>query len=249
MNSETIISHQNRMLWIAVPSYQRPQVFREKTYALLQRHNLLCVTTVFVVEEEKDLYALPGITVVVGKKGLLNQRKVIYDYYPTGSWIVQIDDDVSSVIGMNRKEVPCLMDVLKKGFHECVKEKAYLWGIYPIANPFFMKETVTTDLRHIVGCFWGVIKDGAFLTGGIDDKEDYYRSCSYYKRDGKVVRLNSFAPKTNYYTTKGGMRESQTIETILQAAIAVQRDFKDWVRIYTRKRTGFAEIRLKANPL
>jgi len=235
------------MFSIAVPSYRRSDTFRTKTYALLLRHQLLEKTTVFVAPEEAEIYkqAYPDLKIIIGLKGLVNQRRFIYDYYPEGTRILQIDDDVESVIDETRLEVGSLEDLIHLGFETAEKEICRFWGIYPISNPFFFKPGYSTDLRYIVGAFFGIIKRQDTHPNCIDDKEDVYRSCWYYREDKKIIRLNSYAPKTNYYKNKGGMQEYRNLQTVSEGATGVVTDFPDYAKIFIRKRTGNPEIRLK----
>jgi hypothetical protein len=82
-----------------------------------------------------------------------------------------------------------------------------MFGFYSVCNPFFMKEKITTDLRHILGCSFGIINTGSEPPIPIEDncglKEDYFRTCGYYKADGKVVRINYISMKTKYLKNKG----------------------------------------------
>ena len=233
------------MFEIAVPSYNRVETFKDKTYLFLQRHQLLENTTVFVVPEEQEIYrkAFPDLRVVVGVKGLGNQRKFIYDYYPEGTRICQIDDDVQTIIDETRKELESLRYLITYAFELLDLECCRLWGIYPVSNPFFFKTDYSTNLKFIFGVFFGILKKGDTHPVCLQDKEDVYRSCWYYRQDRKVVRLNSYAPITKYCTNKGGIqRSSSTVEASVKE---ICEEFPDYTTSYIRKRNGRSEIRLK----
>jgi hypothetical protein len=234
------------LIQIAIPSYRRSEFFERHTYALLKRHNLLRNATLFVVADEEEAYKTryPDMQIVVGVKGLRHQRQFIYNYYPDDTPICMMDDDLVSVIDNTRQEVPDLQKIIQEGFDTAAKEDCRLWGIYPIDNPFFFKPGYSTNLKYIVGAFYGVIKLGG-QEGGLtyDDKEDIFRSCWYFKEDGKVVRLNQYAPKTRYYKNPGGINETRTSETIRLAAEQVRNTFPEYCTLFVRK--GKHEIRLK----
>jgi hypothetical protein len=233
------------MFEIAVPSYNRVATFRDKTYLFLQRHELLENTTVFVVPEEEGIYknAFPDLRVVVGVKGLGHQRKFIYDYYPEGTQICQLDDDVQTIIDETRKELNSLRYLITYGFELLEKEDCRLWGIYPVSNPFFFKPDYSTELKFIFGVFFGILKKGETHPVCLQDKEDVYRSCWYYKQDQKVVRLNSYAPITKYCTNKGGIQ--RTSESVEDSVREICQEFPDYTTPYIRKRNMHPEIRLK----
>lgn len=231
---------------IAIPSYRRSEFFERHTYSLLKRHNLLSVATLFVVEEEEDAYRAnyPDITIVVGLRGLTNQREFIYNYYPRGTHLCMIDDDIQTVIDSTRQEVPDLRKVIQEGFDTAVKENCSLWGIYPIDNPFFFKDGYTTKLRFIIGAFFGVICSGdKEPKPSYPDKEDMWRSFWYYKKEGRVVRLNHYAPKTRYYKNPGGINTTRTSDTIRLAAEEIKNAFPDYCTVFVRK--GKYEVRVK----
>ena len=65
---------------IAIPSYKRVDILRTHTLAFLERQNIdKSKVFVFVVPEEFALYkeAFPSITIVVGVRGLKEQRNFI----------------------------------------------------------------------------------------------------------------------------------------------------------------------------
>jgi hypothetical protein len=231
---------------IAVPSYRRSEFFERHTYGLLKRHNLLALATVFVVEDELEAYRqkYPNIQVVVGVKGLKHQREFIYNHYPRGTHICMMDDDLQTVIDNTRQEVPDLQKVIQEGFDTAEKEDCRLWGIYPIDNPYFFKSGYSTNLKYIVGAFYGIINAGhQEPKPSYDDKEDMWRSCWYFKEDGKVIRLNHYAPKTRYYKNPGGINETRTSDTIRLASEEIKNMFPEYSTIFVRK--GKSEIRLR----
>jgi hypothetical protein len=239
---------------IAVPSYNRPKDC-QKTLRLLHKHNLLGITTLFVVDGEYDTYKEecikaglnPG-NIVIGVKGLVPQRSYIYKHYVPGTRIFFMDDDVEDFIDISGGSAD-IEPFIQLGFDTCATEKCRMFGFYSVCNPFFMKEKITTDLRHILGCSFGIINTGQEPPIPIDDncglKEDYFRTCGYFKADGKVVRINYISMKTKYLKNKGGLEYVRTKDNIKQAAEKLLEMYPDWVTLYTRKTTGVTEIRLK----
>ena len=233
---------------IVIPSYKRADTFKNKTFKLLEKHGLLERAFLFVIPEEMSQYSSATenkITILKGVPGLVNQRKYIYDQFPDGTMLLFMDDDVKDIIDIEKKSVENLDAVISEGFKICKDVGSKIWGIYPVANPFFMDASVSTDLKYIVGAFYGILKYGSYVDIPMDDKEDYYRTCAYYQNDGVLARLNYYAPITKYYKEKGGMQERRTSETNLAGAILVRDTFPLLATLYTRKTTGNAEIRLK----
>ena len=137
--------------------------------------------------DQYDLYAskVPKFLydqLIIGHLGLKNQRNFINNYYPEGEQIVQMDDDLSRIVELviqpritnksklksnsksqqristrTLKPITDLNAFIKKAFNICRERGIYLWGVYPLANSRFMSPRMTTDLRFIVGPFWGII--------------------------------------------------------------------------------------------
>lgn len=233
---------------IAIPSYKRKALFEKNTYALLKQYGLLHLATVFInTEDEAEYTQLPGVSVVVRDcKTLTERRDFIYSYYLEGHHIFQMDDDISKIIDLTRQPVPSLKDVIERGFRVALEEGCRLWGIYPVANPFFMKEGHRTTLSYIPGVMFGLIKKGDTIIPP-EGKCDFYTSCWYYKQDGKVVRLQDISPIANYYTAPGGRLaiSNGRMNEEKEGAEKVVKDFPDWATLYIRKRTGNPEIRLR----
>jgi hypothetical protein len=106
-------------------------------------------------------------------------------------------------------DVKSLKDIIYKGFELCKKYGYTLWGLYPVANAFYMraKDEYSTDLRFIVGGFVGIINKKRKVH--LNYKDDYERSIEAYKKDGGVIRFNHICVKHTVYSKKGGVGMDQ----------------------------------------
>ena len=244
---------------IAIPSYKRPETLRDKTLTILKAYRIPSdKITVFVADKAQEkIYEDTLIEgtygkIVVGIKGMGAIRNFITEYYKIGTQIVNIDDDIKGFLEYDatkpRKEKPLrsLLAVIRQGFYECEKAGAHLWGVYPVANGYFMKPKVSTDLRYIIGSFWGCINPGISVAKvTLDDKEDYQRSILYYKADNAVVRLNMVSPKSSYYKEPGGMQEERTKERVEKSARWLVKTYPEFAVLNPSKKSGYMEVRLK----
>ena len=228
----------------AIPSYNRFETLKEKSLKFLTSNGVsLTDIYVFVVEEEYDLYNTLGCNVIKGEKGLKNQRNFIINYFDEGTSLICLDDDIESIDGLENP----FLDFVNNTFELMKKEKCYLSGIYPCFNKFFRKNTITTDLRFIIGCFYFVFNRKDMIEqDNFNNKDDYSRTIRHFIKDGCVLRYNNIAVKTKFYS-KGGLGnfkdrlESSKIECEL-----FKKKYDEYCRLKIRK-NGMSEIVLKKN--
>ena len=246
---------------IAIPSYNRVDTLKAKTLAVLKEYGIpKSKIHVFVANSEEEQLYKAGVGgdvghIIVGIKGLAEVRNFIFEYFPKGQQIVFMDDDVRGLIeydaGAKRHERKLPLDrlegVFERGFDECKSVGAQLWGVYPSANGFFMKPTVTTDLRFIIGSFWGCINPGGdpkYLLKFGGEKEDYQRTIQFWEADGAVVRLNFISVKTAYYKEPGGMQDGTRLGKQRKTVKLMLKRWPHYIRLNPRRKTGYPEILL-----
>lgn len=252
---------------IAIPSYKRAETLRDKTLETLKHYNIDPKRIdIFVANKEEEAIYKDTLDrksynkIIVGVPKIGPQRNFISDYYPVGKPVVEMDDDIKRFIEyvphtkLHEKTLSSLERLIQKGFAEAKKANARLWGIYPTPNGFFMSTKIDNDLRFIIGCFNGMFNPGTKGPKGIKlqldmDKEDYERTVRFYIADDAVVRLRYAAPKTAYYTEKGGNQEYRTKKTVLEGAKWMVKHFPEYATLNLKKKSGYAEIRLRDKTL
>ena len=150
---------------IAVPSYKRQNTLITQTLATLKRYGTdMSRVTVFVADHQEELIyrtameavGWDDVKIVVGVLKLGRQRQFIDQYYPKGTRLVSIDDDLADlVVRINEKKMEPLNmsfdELVKIGFDLCEKYGAKLWSVYPVANAMFMKPCAVVGLRFKIG--------------------------------------------------------------------------------------------------
>jgi len=244
---------------IAIPSYKRATTLRDKTLMVLKEHKIPpSKIHVFVANKEEEAeykatldpatyghmhIAVPGMAAV--------RNFITCEAFPVGAHIFSMDDDIRGFIeyseGGKRNERPLrsLSAFIEEGFAAAVKSGFRLFGTYPVPNGYFMKPTVTTDLRYIPGGAWGIINPGPILTLTLNDKEDYLRTIMMYLLDGGVLKFNGIAPLTVGYQGDGGMQEDRTLKRIEASARAMVTAFPDMAKLNLTKKSGKPEVRLR----
>lgn len=215
---------------IAIPTYNRQDVVFSKTLSTLinggvNKSNIY----LFVANQEQaKLYELsvPRYSyhkIVIGKKGIVNQRRFIARYFREGQYVISVDDDVeefkilkntrNKMTIKNRTITKTILVKIKDlhnffthAYNILKKENLYIWGVYPAKNAFYMTHKYTTDLRFLIGvCFGFIVRHDSDLEPSIrsETKEDYEQTILYYKKDGGVVRFNNIVPKTKFQSPGG----------------------------------------------
>jgi hypothetical protein len=243
---------------VAIPSYNRSDVIVKKTLTTLANGGV-AANKVFIFvankeEEKKYITAVPRELynkIVVGKKGISNQRKFIVKYFPEGEHIVSMDDDIEGVFklsGDNLVQIRNIDKFIYDAFNMLVKEGLYIWGIYPVNNPFFMQAKKTTGLKFIIGLMRGFINRHSKKlepSAVLECKEDYEESILYYLMDGGVLRFNNVTVKTKF-NAKGGLGEER-FDMNKYAAEYLEKKYPDIITIFHRK-NGMTEVRLAKLP-
>ena len=246
---------------IAIPSYKRADVCRDKTLEMLHKNHIPS-NKIFVYVANKEEYEeykkvldkSKYNKLIVGIKGLVPQRQFIMSQWPEGKHIVFFDDDVSKIdltlSPMYRGK--SLETFFKGAFEECKKQHSYIWGVYPVFNPFFRKgrEEISTCLNYIVGAFYGVINRPKLkaiqltLTKENGQKEDVERTIKYFIYDGIVVRFNRISFVTKYYGKSGGLGTfKDRLKPMLEASQKLLKAYPEYGSISTKK-SGMTEFRL-----
>ena len=205
---------------IAVPSFKRVGVLIKGTLPCLKRHGANFKNLTIFVADEKELetyksgLGLLGLNlrIIVGKPGIGKQRVFINNYYPKGTRVLSLDDDIFSLHlqdGKRLKDCDWSLDKIAfKGVDACEKTGARMWGINPVFNGFFLKSTTTIGLRYICANFFGSYShDPVWGCDRLDfsSGEDFESSLLSFKRYKGVVRLDGICPKTKYFA-EGGIR-------------------------------------------
>jgi hypothetical protein len=192
---------------IAIPSYRRAKTLRLRTLrflkeALYPTH----LITVFVASEEERVEYVREIPeklygdIVVGVKGLMEQRRFISEFYSEGELICQMDDDVSMV-----KTELGFLELIEFAVKSLESEKCGLWGVLPNDDGRRFQDKTTTHLTHILGSFF-VCRNAREIVTTTADKEDYERSILYFLKDGKVLRYKNAGVRTTYNQGTGGLQ-------------------------------------------
>jgi hypothetical protein len=204
---------------IVIPSYNRYDSF--KTLNLLEGYE--DITYIFVVEEEYLLYkdkCGKFNNIIVGVKGLKEQRNYITNYFDEGEILVCMDDDIS---WLNKPLKEWLDNAV-----EYLKNSTLGMLTFP-STTMYMKETIYYKEGNYfgIGAFY-MIKNHKEFQLNYNQGEDFERTILYLQKYGKNIRINGIAFKTKYFG-KGGLESYRTIEGYVTETNKLVYQFKDYI--------------------
>lgn len=230
-----------------------------------------------VLQTEYPHYPLKNIH--VGVIGITAQRRFISLFFPAKTHIVSLDDDVEQVYQLagyrpfsttqtqtqkrktQRKntvqkeqqrmiKISNLDQFFKRAFEYTLQQNLAIWGVYPVSNPFFMQSKTTTDLRFLIGGFYGYINrpTAMELRVSVPIKEDFENTILHYKKDGGVVRFNGVSYKSKNYSPGGLEKAEARIESNRKASEILLKKYPKYVVQKPTRANGVMEIGLKKNP-
>jgi hypothetical protein len=202
---------------VAIPTYKRYNEITTKTLPTLKKGKVdkrrIFVFVASKTEEKLYREKMDPDTyneIVVGKKGLVPQRRYISQYFPEGTRIVSMDDDVQNMVKLTKddrlQKISNLDSFFKRAFNTLSRHNLYLWGVYPVKNNLFMKRKTTTDLRFVIGVVHGYINRHSrdlYPDMRSVSKEDIEQSILFYLKDGGVVRFNDITFTTKFNAPGG----------------------------------------------
>ena len=261
---------QTNVIHYGIPSFRRVRQCRELTAQLLLDYGVRpSRITVFVSDRGEladyvDAFSDTKISVVPGKLGLGHQRKYMQTYYPKGTKLVQVDDDVSEFLTKRDDKVLAPLEggidrVAKHAFRASKRCGAALWGINGCANAMFMKNTDTAGLRYCVGAMFGTVTPDPDIARNVDldsSGEDFVNTIRSFLRHGCVYRLDWFTIKTKYFAPggidqliqeQGGAskrRQRETRQRVHERALRrIAKQYPDVARVVEKKKG--VNLRLK----
>ena len=197
---------------IVIPSLSRVTILKKRTLAMLEKHNIKkSIVYIFVVEEEANDYykELHGYNIIVGKKGISEQRTFISNYFDEDQPLISLDDDIKDIYELEGKALKPLKD-LSKLFKNTLNlldfEGCRCAGIYPVKNPFYMRNHYSINLSFCIGQVRFFLNTREIETTRLYTLlEDYETSLYYYVYNGKIVRLNNICADADYNKLSGGL--------------------------------------------
>ncbi len=248
---------------IAIPSYKRAGILAKATIPTLlklgadKKRITIWVANLDELVDYRQQFG-DDFNIEIAQEGKVKAQRFYHNRYASGTPILNLDDDIYNIQekdGDKLKDYEGTIDELAEvGFTVCDKSGARLWGINPVANGYFLKDTITVGLRYICGNIYGnYAGDPAIMGERVTEGssgDDYETTLRSYILNGSVVRLDYLCPITKYFAEGGidaelkarGIEDRQTDHQ--KALFELADAYPDLAKTYT-KSNGILNLRLK----
>jgi hypothetical protein len=173
-----------------------------------------------------------GQRIVVGKKGIGPQRNFIQRYYPEGTHLLSLDDDLSGLfeLMLNAKVTKegKIRDegvdvggkkfhaIIRKAFEECHRQDSHLFGFFASnernQGPAVRRALIDTKPCYIIASMYGKIvrRSEDLEVRMLNHAEDQERTLRFLAKDGVIVRFNKYSVnKGTSYLSLGGIQDAR----------------------------------------
>lgn len=241
----------------AIPSYQRPIKVKEATIPTLEnlgvdKENIY----VFVANEQEESLYRDSLgkeyNIVVGVLGIGPQRIFINDWFPEGTRIVSIDDDITKLVYKVDKKTDQfqgdLVGLVEELFNLCDSRGAKCWSITTTLNGFFMTNEIVVGLRQSLGGLFGEYSKLPEVQSDLPHCEDWEKFIKHYQVYGSMLRVNDLGAVQKYQDSGGVVSsmggEEGRVKVYHEAVEKMVERYPDIVS-RTKKETDYGRIRVK----
>eukprot|EP01050_Picozoa_sp_SAG11_P015589 SAG11_NODE_2038_length_3892_cov_181.204587_2_plen_663_part_00 len=207
-----------RLPFIAIPSHERPELIKKFTLDFLTRHEYpMNMVYVFVEEGQIEAYKpleeqYSGLTIVMGKLGIVHQRNAIVKYFKVGDKVVEMDDDIEDVYNIRTKVVlESFKQFVQENFLKIHPFRTGMWGLQGNLNNWgnTVEQGDNCGLYSLI-VLVGYINDHTIhLT--MSEKEDFERVLIYHTLGKPCLKRMDYGIKTKYWKNPGGITATHTI--------------------------------------
>jgi hypothetical protein len=235
-----------------IPSYQRPDVIKNKTLTFLLQQNIdPNDITIVVRDDDEKLQEYMDIScniVTTSVKGIGKTHNFITEYFAEDTWICECDDDIIDMIDNKRQSISSIKDVLIDMIKIMEENNISYGGFYQCDNPKFMSGNphYTFDLRYCLGLIRlrKVKKDIILHT---NYAEDFENCIQHFIKDGKILKNNWCAGKTKNYADGGCDGDGRNINTEKADKEYLANKYPNHCKLFQRK-NGRWDLRLIKKP-
>lgn len=217
---------------IAVRTYKRPIMFSRFTLKVLRDQHVDDRLYVFVgsdIEEYRELE--PDLRYIQVPVGLANAQRGICEYFPRGTPILFLDDDLETFFRYDPDtdtfKHDGLHDLIVKGFErapftfQSITNRLWLRGAKELFRPIY---------SNMTGGYFGAFNEPELIMTQTGHCEDMLRTVNYLKQGRVPWSYIGAGFKTKYAKNPGGMAASKDREDTRAICESLLPLVADWVQ-------------------
>lgn len=208
---------------IALVSYKRYEVLKTQTLETLKALKADINKIHIFVANEEELSKYKEVCgdeykYIVGVAGIGGQRKFVNAYFPDGTRVFCMDDDVKAIMLKGEKKLQpvdmTLDEIVEMGYGWAELYGAHIWGINHTFNNFYLKDEISVGLKYILATFMGTYSHDWIWQDAdrpiVNTGEDHHTSLRGFVRYGSVIRFEYMCLETDTFTDGGN--DAATLE-------------------------------------
>jgi hypothetical protein len=232
---------------VAVRTYKRPLLFRDRTLAMLTKQGLLDRLHVFVGSDLAEYEAACGpLRYHVAPPGGHNAISAICDYFPYGQRIVFLDDDLETFFRYDRETDTFLdhglSDLLERGF-----ANGSIFGFGYLTNKMWLRKQKEFRPCYslVSGSSFGAVNEPELIKTATAHDDDVVRSVQYFKAGRTPYTFPGAGFKTRHGKNPGGLQSSGDRADTHAVCVAIGPSLEGWVTTIKQEKCGLWTWKLK----
>lgn len=234
---------------IAIPSYKRSNCIQ--TLNFLKKENVpIFLITLFVADQDEyDKYSenYSEYKIVIGFKGIRNQRNFINNYYEENDYIISMDDDINDLINVKGLK---FNEWIEEAIEFMKLKNIGLLGVSPVTNIHWIKSRkgdVFKSGRYLAVGVFQMYKVRKHYNLTLEYMEDYERSMLYLNEDGAIGRYDAVCIKTKFWKSGGCCASGRDVNAHSECAYKLVNMFPNDLFINMKKITQLSKTDLVPN--
>ena len=228
------------MYKIVIPSYMRYELMT------LQHLGMFSPKDIYIFVADKEEYNKyfkywNEYNIIIGEKGIKNQRNFITNYFDNGEIIVSLDDDI---IRFHDRKGRLLKDAIDSCVNYLKNSDLGLMSFPPTCNSYFNREEQYTTGSYLCVGVFHIYKNDKSLQLTCPFMQDYERAVLFMKRDGAVIRNWDIAYRHLPHNPKGGLADQRTDDKLILETNRLLYKYPEYLSYKYLVRTNVAQLKL-----
>jgi hypothetical protein len=224
---------------VAVRTYERAEIFRTHTLKTLREQGLEDRLYVFVGSDIEAYKALePSLRYIQAQKGGHNAIRCICEYFPRGTPILFMDDDLKGF----KQYIKETDSFITTGFLEIIEEgfKHAPFTVGFLTNKLWLRKSprMRPSYGCMIGNIFGAFNEPELITTTHAHLDDTLRAIQYMKLKRVPTVFPGVSFKTSYAKTPGGLQASGDRIDTMKVCEEIAEQVEGWCSEIVKHKEG-----------